>query len=55
MQPEEDVLEEACVIDTILEEQADQQDILDAELTKYAEEQEEVDMKSVQGYWKRRN
>ena len=58
MQPEEDVLEEACIIDTILEEQADQQgmlDILDEELTECAEEQEEVDMKFVQGYWKRRN
>ena len=53
MQLEEDVPEEACIIDTILEEQADQQgmlDILDEELTECAEEQEEVDMKSVQGY-----
>ena len=52
MQPE-DVSEEACIIDTILEEQADQQgmlDILDEELTECSEEQEEVDMKSVQGY-----
>ena len=43
MQPEEDVLEEACIIDTILEEQADQQgmlDILGEELTECAEEQE---------------
>ena len=58
MQPEEDVQEEACIIDTILEEQADQQgtlDILDEELTECAEEQGEVDMNSVQGYWKRRN
>ena len=58
MQPEEDVREEACIIDTILEEQADQQgmlDILDEELTECVEEQEEVDMKSVQGYWRRRN
>ena len=30
-------------------------DILDEELTECAEEQEEVGMKSVQGYWKRRN
>ena len=30
-------------------------DILDEELTECAEEQEEVDMKSVQGYWRRRN
>ena len=58
MQSEEDVLEEACIIDTTLEEQADQLgmlDILDEELTECAEEQEEVGMKSVQGYWKRRN
>ena len=55
MQPKEDVPEEACVINTILEEQADQQDILDEELTECVEEQEEVDMKSVQGYWKRIN
>ena len=58
MQPEEDVPEEACIIGTILEEQADQQgmlDILDEELTECAEEQEEDDMKSVQGYWRRRN
>ena len=58
MQPEEDVPEEACIIDTILEKQADQQgmlDILDEELTKCEEEQEEVDMKSIKGYWRRRN
>ena len=58
MQPEEDVPEEACIIDTILDEQADQQgmlDILNEELSECAEEQEEVDMKSVQGYWRRRN
>ena len=58
MQPEEDVLEETCIIDTILKEQADQQgmlDIQDEELTECAEEQEEVDIKSVQGYWRRRN
>ena len=53
MQPEEDVPEETCIIDTILEEEVDQQgmlDIRDEELTECAEEQEEVDMKSVQGY-----
>ena len=58
MKPEVDVLEEACIIDTILEEQAHQHgmlDILDEELTECAEKQEEVDMKSVQGYWRRRN
>ena len=57
MQPE-NVPEEACIIDTILEEKDDQQgmlDILDEELVECAEEQEEVDMKSVQGYWRRRN
>ena len=53
MQPEEDVPEETCIIDTILEKQAGQQDMLgirDEELTECAKEQEEVDMKSVQGY-----
>ena len=29
--------------------------IRDEELTECAEEQEEVDMKSIQGYWRRRN
>ena len=41
MHPEEDVPEEACIIDTILEKQANQQgmlDILDEELTECAEE-----------------
>ena len=58
MQLVEDVPEEACIIDTILEEQADQQgmlDILNEELIECAEEQEEVDMKFVQGHWRRRN
>ena len=58
MQPEEDVSEEACLIDTILEEQADQQgmlEILDEDFIECAEKQEEVDTKSVQGYWRRRN
>ena len=58
MQSVEDVLEEVCIIDTILEEQADQQgmlDILNEELTEYEEEQQEVDMKSVQGHWRRRH
>ena len=56
MHQEEDVSEEACIIDTILEEQADQLgmlDMLDEELTECAENQEEVDTKSVQGYWRR--
>ena len=30
-------------------------DILGEEFTECAEEQEKVDMKSVQGYWRRRN
>ena len=58
MHQEEDVSEEACIIDTILEEQDDQQgmlDILDEEFTECAEKQEEVDTKSVQGYWRRGN
>ena len=53
MQPVEDVLEEVCIIDTILEEQADQQgmqDMLTKELAECAEEQQEADMKSVQGH-----
>ena len=58
MQSVEDVPGEVCIIDTILEEQDDQQgmlDILNEELTECAEEQQEVDMKSVQGHWKRRH
>ena len=53
MQQVEDVPEETCIIDTIMEEQADQQgmpDILNEELTKCAKEHEKVDMKSVQGH-----
>ena len=55
---DEDVSAEACITDTNLEEQADQQgmlDILDEELTECAEKLEEVDTKSIQGYWRRRN
>ena len=51
MKSVEDVPEEACIIDTILEEQDDQQcmlDVLNEELIECAEKQEEVDMKSVQ-------
>ena len=58
MQLVEDVPEEVCIIHTILEEQADQQgmlDILNEELTEYAEERQEVDMKFVQGHWRRRH
>ena len=53
MQPVEDGSEEVCIIDTILEEQADQQrkqDFLTEELAECLEEQQEVqDMKIVQG------
>ena len=58
MQSVEDVPEEECIIDTILEEQANQQgmlNILNEELAECAEEQQEVDMKSVQGHWRRRH
>ena len=58
MQSMEDASEEVCIIDTILEEQADQQgmlDILNEELTECAEEQQEVDIKSTQGHWRRKH
>ena len=58
MQPVEDVPEEVCIIDTILEEQAYQQgmqDILTEELAECAEEQQEANMKSVQGHWRRKH
>ena len=45
MQPVEDGLEEVCIIDTILEEQADQQrmqDVLTKELAECSEEQQEA-------------
>ena len=45
MQPMEDGLEEACIFDTILEEQADQQqmqDVLTEELVDCSEEQQEA-------------
>ena len=51
MQSEEDVPEEVCIIDTILEEQANQKgmpDTLTEELAECAEEQQEADMKSMQ-------
>ena len=54
MLPVEDSLEEVCIIDTILEEQADQQgmqDVLTEELVEYSEGQQEAqDMKLVQGH-----
>ena len=53
MQPVEDGSEEVCIIDTILEEQADQQrkqDLLTEELAECSEDQQEAqDMKLVQG------
>ena len=58
MQSVEDVPEEVCIIDTILEEQVDRQgmlDILNEELTECAKEQQEVDIKSVLGHWRRRH
>ena len=54
----EDVPEEVCIINTILEEQADQQGIQDTlteELAECAEEQQEADMKSVQEHWRRKH
>ena len=58
MLPVEDGLEEVCIIDTILEEQADQhgmQDVLIEELAEYSEGQQEAqDMKLVQGQWRKK-
>ena len=57
MKPMEDVLE-VCIIDTILEEQADQQgmqDTLTEELAKCAKEQQEANMKSMQEHWRRKH
>ena len=54
----EDGLEEVCIIDTILEEQANQQqmqDVLTEELVDSSEEQQEAqDMNIVQGHWRKR-
>ena len=51
-------LEEVCIIDTILEEQADQQgiqDVLTEKLAEYSEGQQEAqDMKLVQGHWRKK-
>ena len=61
MQPVEEGPEEVCIIDTILAEQADQQqmpDVLIEELSDYSKELQEVqDLNSVHGQWrkKRRN
>ena len=58
MQPVEDGPEEVCIIDTILEEHADQQrmqDVLTEELDECSEEQQEAqDMKLVQGNWRKK-
>ena len=58
MQSVEDGLEEVCVIDIILEEQADQQkiqDVLTEELVDCSEEQQEAqDMNIVQGHWRKK-
>ena len=54
----ENVPEEVCIIDTILEEQADQQgmqDTLTEKLAECAEEQQEADMNSVQEHWRRKH
>ena len=58
MHSEEDDFEEVCILDTILEEQANQQqvqDILTSELSECLVEQHEFqEMSLVQGYWRRR-
>ena len=58
MKPVEDVQEEVCITDTILEEQAVQQqmqDVLTEELVKWSEEQQGAqDMNVVQGHWRKK-
>ena len=58
MHSEEDDCEEICIIDAILEEQANEQqvqDLLTPELSECAEEQKEPQgMSLVQGYWRRK-
>ena len=58
MHSEEDDFEEVCILDTILEEQATQQqvqEILTSELSECLVEQHELqEMSLVQGYWRRR-
>ena len=57
MHSEEDDFEEVCILDTILEEQAKEQqvqDILTSELSECHVEQHELqEMSLVQGYWRR--
>ena len=58
IQPVKDGSEEVCIIDTILEEQADQrrkQDLLTEELAECSEGQQEAqDMKLMQGQWRKK-
>ena len=58
MQSVEDGQEEVYIIDTIMEEQADQQqmqDVLTEELVDCSEEQQEAqDMNIVQGHWRKK-
>ena len=58
MHSEEDDFEEVCILDTILEEQANKQqvqEILTSELSECLLEQHELqEMSLVQGYWKRK-
>ena len=58
MHSEEDNCEEVCIIDTILEEQANEQqvqDVLTPELSEcFGEQQEPQCMSLVQGYWRRK-
>ena len=58
MHSEEDACEEVCVIDAVLEEQANEQqvrDVLTPELSECLEEQKEPQcMSLVQGYWRRK-
>ena len=58
MHSEEDDCEEVCIIDAILEEQANEQqvqDLLTPELSECPEEQQEPQgMRLVQGYWRRK-
>ena len=58
MHSEEDDFEEVCILDTILEEQAKEQqvqDILTSELSECFVEQDELqEMSLVQGYWRRK-
>ena len=58
MQPMEDDCEEVCIIDTILEEQANEkqvQDVLTQELSECLEEQQEPQFMSLlQGCWRKK-